>query len=98
MALKESQKRYLRKLAHKLKPVVIIGDAGLSEGVLHELDLSLEHHELIKVRIKAGDREERDELIKTLCSKACCNLVQQIGHIAILYRPAKKPQLKLPRA
>lgn len=97
MALTESQKRFLRKHAHQLKPVVIIGDKGLSENVLNELNQTLEHHELIKVRVKAGDREERDELIGTLCAKACCNLVQRIGHIVIIYRPSKKPKLKLPR-
>lgn len=97
MALKETQKRFLRKHAHQLKPVVIIGEKGFTENVLNELNQTLEHHELIKVRVNAGDRDQRDELIGTLCKKACCNLVQRIGHIAILYRPAKKPRLKLPR-
>lgn len=96
MALKESQKRFLRQRAHALKPVVMIGNAGLSEGVLNELDSSLEHHELIKVRVSAAERDERDALIKELCAKSCANLVQRIGHIAILYRPARKPKLKLP--
>ena len=66
MALKENQKRFLRKLAHQLKPVVIVGDKGLTENLLNELKQTLEHHELIKVRINAGDREERDELIEIL--------------------------------
>lgn len=96
MALKDSQKRFLRQRAHKLKPVVMVGGSGITEGVLNELDATLEHHELIKVRVSAADREERDELVKTLCEKSCSNLVQRIGHIAILYRPARKPRLKLP--
>lgn len=96
MSLTEPQKRYLRKLAHSLKPVIILGSAGFSEGVANELDSTLEHHELIKVRVNAADREERDALIKTICETARCELVQRIGHIAILYRPAKKPAIRLP--
>lgn len=95
MSLSEPQKRHLRKLAHNLKPVIIIGNAGFSEGVANELEVTLEHHELIKVRVNAGDREERDTLIEQICATASCNLVQRIGHIAILYRAAKKPVIRL---
>lgn len=96
MPLSEPQKRHLRKLAHKLKPVVILGNAGFSEGVANELETTLEHHELIKVKVNAVDREERDALIAQICQRADCELVQRIGHIAILYRPAKKPVIRLP--
>ena len=96
MSLTASQKRHLRQLAHSRKPVVIIGDAGLSEGLLNELNLSLEHHELMKVRVNAEDREGRSALITELCEKTGCELVQQIGHIAIVYRPAQKPVIQLP--
>ena len=96
MALTEPQKRYLRGLAHKLKPVVMLGNAGFSEGVANELDLTLEHHELIKVRVSAEDRETRDALIREMCATAGCELVQRIGHIAVVYRPAKKPTIRLP--
>ncbi len=96
MPLTEPQKRHLRKLAHNLKPLIIIGNAGYSEGVANELELTLEHHELIKVRVNAGDREERDALIGQICTGASCELVQRIGHIAILYRAAKKPVIRLP--
>lgn len=96
MSLSEPQKRHLRKLAHNLKPVIILGNAGFSEGVANELESTLEHHELIKVRVNAGDREERDALIGQICDSARCELVQRIGHIAILYRAAKKPVIRLP--
>lgn len=96
MPLSEAQKRHLRKLAHNLKPVIIIGNAGFSEGVANELEQTLEHHELIKVRVNAGDREERDAMIAQICDTASCELVQRIGHIAIIYRPAKKPIIRLP--
>ncbi|MGM0593642.1 MAG: ribosome assembly RNA-binding protein YhbY [Pseudomonadota bacterium] len=96
MSLTEPQKRHLRRLAHKLKPVIIIGNAGFSEGVANELETTLEHHELIKVRVNAADREERNALIETICGTAACELVQRIGHIAILYRAAKEPTIRLP--
>lgn len=96
MPLTEPQKRHLRKLAHNLKPVVIIGNAGFSEGVANELEGTLEHHELIKVRVNAEDREARDAMIAQICETAQCDLVQRIGHIAILYRAAKKPVIRLP--
>jgi len=96
MPLTEPQKRHLRKLAHNLKPVILIGNAGYSEGVANELELTLEHHELIKVRVNAEDREARDALIAHICKTARCDLVQRIGHIAILYRRAKKPVIRLP--
>ncbi len=96
MPLSEPQKRHLRKLAHNLKPVIIIGNAGFSEGVANELELTLEHHELIKVKVNAGDREERDALIEQICDTARCELVQRVGHIAVLYRAAKKPVIRLP--
>ena len=95
--LTEKQKRHLKALAHPLNPVIIVGGAGVTEALLKELDSTLEHHELIKVRVNAIDREARDQLIVALCEGSQSLLVQRIGHIAVLYRPAKKPQLKLPR-
>ena len=98
MALSDSQKKYLRGLGHGLKPVVMVGDAGLRESVLAEFESSLEHHELIKVRVKVGDREERDRIIMSLCDFAGAELVQRIGNTALLYRenPEKK-RIQLPR-
>jgi RNA-binding protein len=98
MPLTERQKRYLRGLGHQLKPVVMIGDAGLSASVLEEYETTLLHHELIKVRVKVGGRDERDRLIKELCLKGNADLIQRIGNIALLYRsnPDKKKKILLP--
>ena len=98
MTLSESQKKHLRGLGHGLNPVVMIGDAGLTEGVRSEFESSLEHHELIKVRVKVGDREERDRIIIALCDSGNAELVQRIGNMALLYRenPEKK-RIQLPR-
>jgi len=98
MTLSESQKKYLRGLGHGLKPVVMVGDSGLTESVRAEFERSLEHHELIKVRVKVGDRDERDRVIASLCDSASAQLVQRIGNVALLYRenPEKK-RIRLPR-
>lgn len=86
----QKQKLQLRRQAHTLKPLVIIGDKGLTENVLRELDLTLEHHELIKIRVNAGDRAARQELINKICQETNSTLVQCIGHVACLYRRSAK--------
>lgn len=97
MALTSQQLRYLRGLAHHLNPVVMIGQKGLSENVLAELEQALAHHELIKVSIASEDREERKSFTDELCDQCQAEMVQRIGKISVLYRPAKKPKIQLPR-
>lgn len=84
--LSETQKKYLRGLGHQLKPVITVGDAGLSESVMKEFDASISHHELIKVRIRSAARETRDSLIAELCGQGEGQLVQRIGNVALIYR------------
>ncbi|MCG6117391.1 MAG: ribosome assembly RNA-binding protein YhbY [Aquimonas sp.] len=96
--LSNSQQRFLRGLSHGLKPLVMVGGKGLTEGVLAELDLALEHHELVKVKVTAEDRGSRDELVAELQSRSGAQLVQRIGHIATLFRRSReRPQITLPR-
>jgi RNA-binding protein len=96
MPLSEAHRRHLRKLAHHLKPVVIIGNAGLTENVLTEIDAALAHHELIKVKINAADKTERQSFIDKICENTAADWVLSIGHIAAFYRPAEKPKIILP--
>ena len=96
MKLNRNQTSHLRNLAHKLKPVVIIGSNGLSENVINEIIEQLEHHELIKVRINAEEREARKTMIEEICQQSNSELVQSIGHIGVFYKPAKKPTIQLP--
>lgn len=84
--MKPEQKKELRAKAHALKPVIITGNAGISEGVINETHISLDQHELIKVRVNAGDREQRKQMIDTLLNETGAELIQSIGHIATLYR------------
>ncbi len=92
MTLSEAQKKYLRGLGHALKPLIMVGDAGLSESLLVEFESTLAHHELIKVRVRVGDRTARDAIIGELCEKSGAVLVQRVGNMALLYRenPEKK--------
>ena len=87
MDLSETQKKHLRGLGHQLKPLVMVGDAGLSDAVLAEFEGTLDHHELIKVRVRVGDRDARDAIIARLCADSGASLIQRIGNIALLYRP-----------
>lgn len=97
MTLSEKQKKYLRGLAHSLKPVVTVGDAGLSESLLAELDLQISHHELVKVRVRAADRDARDGIIAELCAHAGAELITRTGNVALLYRRnEEKPRVALP--
>ena len=97
MKLSEPQKKYLRGLGHQLKPVLMIADAGLSDSVMKEFRSTIEHHELIKVRVRAGDRETRDNIISELCQKGSAELVTRIGNVALIYRRNdENPQIPLP--
>ncbi|MFE8070723.1 ribosome assembly RNA-binding protein YhbY [Marinobacteraceae bacterium S3BR75-40.1] len=95
MSLSSEQRRHFRALAHDLKPVVIVGDKGLSEGLAAELERALNDHELIKVKVASPDREDRRVIIDALCEETGAELVQTIGKIAVLLRRAKKPNPKL---
>jgi len=78
--------RQLRALAHKLRPVVTVAGKGLSSTVLEELDRALNDHELIKVKVAVGDREQRELVIAEVCERSSAVLVQRIGNIATLLR------------
>lgn len=97
MNLTEKQKKHLRKLAHPLEPVVLVGQAGYSDGVQRELDGGLTAHELVKVRVRVGDRDVRDEIFGRLATTTHSTLVQRIGNVGVFYRPRKdKPRIMLP--
>jgi RNA-binding protein len=85
--LSAAERRRLRARAHALKPVVLIGDAGLGEGVLQEADRALEAHELIKVRLPAVPRDARSALAEALCTALGAQEVQNIGRVRVLFRP-----------
>ncbi len=97
MAVNDKQTRYLRSLAHPLKPVIMIGNKGLTDNVIAETDNALERHELIKVRISGADKAERQQLITALSEQTQSDVIMIIGHIVAIYRPSKEPTIQLPK-
>jgi RNA-binding protein len=86
MAMTPSRRSELRSEAHKLTPVVIIGDKGLTDEVLAEIDRSLNAHELIKVRANTNDRDARELWMEKICERLQAQAIQQIGKILVVYR------------
>jgi RNA-binding protein len=85
--LNPAQRRALKARAHHLQPVVIVGDAGLTPTVLHEIDVSLKSHELIKIRVSGDDRDARAAMIEAICTPLNAVAVQHIGKILVIFRP-----------
>ena len=97
MDLTERQKKHLRGLAHPLKPVINLGEKGVTDAFLQELDSTLEHHELMKIKVRTGDRESRNTIIEELADRMSAVLVSRIGNVATLYRARRKnPGITLP--
>ena len=98
MALNNNQRRYLRGLSHDLHPLVTVAERGLAPSVLKEIEVALTHHELIKIRISAADRDAKAAVIETLIDQSGAELVQKIGHVVSIYRPhADGAKLELPK-
>lgn len=86
MPLSPQQKKALKQQAHHLKPVIRVGAAGLSEAVLAETKNALEHHELLKIRVGEGERDERRAIMQALCTELGAELVQRVGNTVVIYR------------
>lgn len=95
MSISQQQRRRLRGIGHRLKPVVQIGQHGLTESVREEIRRALHDHELIKVQLPAGDPKARRELVVAIEAECATEAVQSIGRIALLYTPNPKPNRKL---
>jgi RNA-binding protein len=86
MPLSEKQRKHLRRLAHPLNPIVLLGNAGLTDGVVSELDRALTDHELVKVSARVGERDARNAALQSLAARTSAELVQRIGHVGVFYR------------
>lgn len=96
MPLTSKQVRYLRGLTHQLQPVVMVADKGLSENVMAEIDSALQHHELIKIKLRA-DRDTRKSWISQISTQSSAESVYVIGQVACFFRRnPKKPVIALP--
>lgn len=87
LELTSQERSALRAAAHPLHPIVLIGDRGLTESVLSEIDRSLSAHELIKVRVSGAEREVREAMLATICETLSCAAVHHLGKTLIIYRP-----------
>ena len=97
MALNEKQKKHLRRLAHPMSPIVMLGNAGLTEAVVAELDRALTDHELVKVSARVGERSARDAALDEMAARTASELVQRIGHVGVFYRRrADLPKVLIP--
>jgi RNA-binding protein len=86
MTLSEKQKKHLRRLAHPMSPIVMLGNAGLTPGVVKELDRALTDHELVKVSARVGERGTRDAALDDLAKQTSSEIVQRIGNVGVFYR------------
>ena len=99
MSLSRTQIRFLRGLAHEIKPVVFIGHEGLSGGVERELEITLDAHELVKVKLADLDRDERKVTTSQVLEVTGAELVHSIGKTITLFRRNdKQPRIRLPKA
>jgi RNA-binding protein len=90
MQLSEKQKKHLRRLAHPLHPLVILGNAGLTDGVVNELERALTDHELVKVSARVGERTSRNAALDELARRTSAELVQRVGHVGVFYRRGQR--------
>lgn len=98
MSLTKNQIKFLRGLCHSLNPVVMIGQKGLTDEVLSELEIALNHHELVKIKIAIDDREARKELVNSICEQSQSESIQVIGKTVSVYRQnEEKPVIALPK-
>ncbi|MBK52198.1 MAG: ribosome assembly RNA-binding protein YhbY [Gammaproteobacteria bacterium] len=95
MSLTSKEKKRLRATGHALKTSVTIAQRGLTENVGQEINRALEAHELIKIKLQLPDREIRKGLLRKICSAHGAESVQNIGHTALIYRAAKRPDPRL---
>lgn len=98
MPLPRHQIKYLVSLAHNLKPVIMVGQHGLTENLLKELEIALNHHELVKIKIAGEDRDSRQQMIEQLQNETAADTVQTIGKTLTLFRRNRqKPKIELPK-
>jgi putative YhbY family RNA-binding protein len=90
--LTPAERSVLRASAHALNPIVLIGEAGLTPAVMKEIELGLDVHGLIKVRVFGDDREQRIAFYETICAETGAAPVQHIGKLLVLYRPQKEAE------
>ena len=94
MSLNKKQIQHLKGVAHPLKPVVLLGNNGLTEAVVAEIDYALNHHELIKVKIPTDDKETKTLIVEAICRETNATKIQVIGKTLVIIVKVKKIKLE----
>jgi RNA-binding protein len=94
--LNSKQISYLKSLSHSINAVVQIGNKGLSESVIKEIEESIKAHELIKIQVQDNDKTKRQEILNLICKKLGTVSINHIGKQLIIFRPNAEPKIKLP--
>ncbi len=97
MTLNKKQIQHLKGVAHPLKPVVLLGNNGLTEAVVAEIDFALNHHELIKVKIPTDDRENKALIVEAICRETNSTKIQVIGKTLVIYRQSEENKIRIPK-
>lgn len=97
MSLTNKQKQFLKAKAHDLKPVILLGGNGLTEGVVAEIEVALNFHELIKIKVPTEDREEKNLIMDAIVRETKADKVQVIGKTLVLFRQSEDKKIQLPR-
>jgi RNA-binding protein len=97
MKLTTKQITHLRGLAHNLNPVVMIGNNGLTENVIKEVELNLNAHELIKIQVAGDDRDARKTIYHQICDQTSAIAIHHIGKQLVIYRPSEKNKIIIPK-
>lgn len=79
-------KQNLKSKAHALKPVVLLGAKGLTTAVVEEIDVALQAHELIKIKLNGVERDERRLVAESICEQLSAELIQLIGAVIVIYK------------
>ena len=96
MTLTGKQKNYLRGIAHNLNPIVMIGGKGLTESVMNEIELALDQHELLKIKLPGNQKAEKVALLAQITTKSNSEPVQLIGRVAVIYRASDNARITIP--
>lgn len=92
-----NQKKYLRGIAHGLNPMITIGAKGVTESLMEELENTLSHHEILKIKMSSADRDDRKVIVEHILNETGALLVQTIGKICVIYRQNEDTELPLPK-
>lgn len=95
--LTNTQKKFLKGIAHGLNPVIMIGANGVTESLMTELESSLSHHELLKIKMAVNDRDDRKKILEYILQETGAELVQTIGKTIVIFRQNDETELPLPK-